>query len=324
MPSAWNTASKEAVNWPARSLIRNLTGVPRSTRSIRKLRAAWVVHTPSQVRGDAGQVHAAGVMLDHDQGIETPQQHGVHVGKIGREDAAGLVSRGVPCDHLDRVWRRLSTGALLASGFVCGASVHTEPGVPGWLGISRAAWCPPCRSGAWAGYAADRVAGIVPGRAGCNTSSPFPVPGPGGEAGRVPQVSDRDLCGGCRCRAPGGGGRAAALPAGRLWRCAAAVGERPCPQRPRARLPGLGAAGPGAVRGVPAHAGAAARVLRSAAVLQRRCHRRGAAGRGRRPGAPEGRRAAAGARGDGPGLAAERGPRRRLADRTSGHRRGRR
>jgi hypothetical protein len=33
------------------------------------------------------------------------------------------------------------------------------------------------------------------------------------------------------------------------------------------------------VRGVPADAGAAARLLRSAAVLQRRCHRRGAAGR---------------------------------------------
>jgi hypothetical protein len=27
MPSAVNTASKEPVNWPARSLIRNLTGV---------------------------------------------------------------------------------------------------------------------------------------------------------------------------------------------------------------------------------------------------------------------------------------------------------
>jgi len=27
MPSAVNTASKDAVNWPARSLIRNLTGV---------------------------------------------------------------------------------------------------------------------------------------------------------------------------------------------------------------------------------------------------------------------------------------------------------
>jgi hypothetical protein len=47
MPSAVNTASKESVNWPARSLIRSLTGVARAPRFIRKLRAAWVVHAPS-------------------------------------------------------------------------------------------------------------------------------------------------------------------------------------------------------------------------------------------------------------------------------------
>jgi hypothetical protein len=47
MPSARNTASKELVNWPARSLIRNLTEVARWPRSIRKLRAACVVHEPS-------------------------------------------------------------------------------------------------------------------------------------------------------------------------------------------------------------------------------------------------------------------------------------
>jgi hypothetical protein len=47
MPSAWNTASKEPVNWPARSLIRNLIEAVRCPRSIRKLRAAWVVHAPS-------------------------------------------------------------------------------------------------------------------------------------------------------------------------------------------------------------------------------------------------------------------------------------
>ena len=47
MPSAVNTASKEPVNWPARSLIRNLTEAARWPRSIRKLRAACVVHAPS-------------------------------------------------------------------------------------------------------------------------------------------------------------------------------------------------------------------------------------------------------------------------------------
>ena len=47
MPSAVNTASKELVNWPARSLIRNLMEAARCPRSIRKLRAACVVHAPS-------------------------------------------------------------------------------------------------------------------------------------------------------------------------------------------------------------------------------------------------------------------------------------
>ena len=38
--SAVNRASKELVNWPARSLIRNLTEAARCPRSIRKLRPA--------------------------------------------------------------------------------------------------------------------------------------------------------------------------------------------------------------------------------------------------------------------------------------------
>jgi hypothetical protein len=47
MPSAVNTASKEPVNWPARSLIRNLTEATRCPRSIGTLRATCVVHAPS-------------------------------------------------------------------------------------------------------------------------------------------------------------------------------------------------------------------------------------------------------------------------------------
>jgi len=47
MPSAVNTASKELMNWPARSLIRNLTPAMRPPISIRKLRAACVVQAPS-------------------------------------------------------------------------------------------------------------------------------------------------------------------------------------------------------------------------------------------------------------------------------------
>ncbi len=47
MPSAVSTASKELVNWPARSLIRNLIVAARWPRSIRRLRAACVVQAPS-------------------------------------------------------------------------------------------------------------------------------------------------------------------------------------------------------------------------------------------------------------------------------------
>ena len=79
MPSALNTASKEPVNWPARSLIRNLTEAARWPRSIRKLRACLCRPRAVGVGGDAGQVNAAGAVLDDDQGVEAPQQHGVHV-----------------------------------------------------------------------------------------------------------------------------------------------------------------------------------------------------------------------------------------------------
>jgi len=43
-----------------------------------------------RVRGDAGQVNPAGAVLDHDQCVDAPQQHGVHVDEVDCEDAAGL------------------------------------------------------------------------------------------------------------------------------------------------------------------------------------------------------------------------------------------
>ncbi len=35
----------------------------------------------------AGQVNAAGAVLDDDHGIETPQEHSIHVDEIGSENA---------------------------------------------------------------------------------------------------------------------------------------------------------------------------------------------------------------------------------------------
>ena len=43
-----------------------------------------------RVRGDSGQVGTAGAVLDHDQRVDAPQQHGVHVDEIGGDNAAGL------------------------------------------------------------------------------------------------------------------------------------------------------------------------------------------------------------------------------------------
>ena len=40
--------------------------------------------------GEAGQVNAAGGVLDDDQGVDAPQEHSVDMDEIGREDAAGL------------------------------------------------------------------------------------------------------------------------------------------------------------------------------------------------------------------------------------------
>src|ERR1700756_5408834 len=88
VPTAVNTASKEPVNWPARSLIRNLTVAMRWPRSISKLRAACVVHAPSGCAVMPGE--PGGCRAHHDQRVDAPQQHGVHVDEVDSDDAAGL------------------------------------------------------------------------------------------------------------------------------------------------------------------------------------------------------------------------------------------
>jgi hypothetical protein len=70
-PAAVNTASKEPVNCPARSLIRNLTCVAGALAEVhegvtRRLSCPCAV----RVRGDASQVGAAGAVLDDDQRVE--------------------------------------------------------------------------------------------------------------------------------------------------------------------------------------------------------------------------------------------------------------
>src|ERR1039458_1762948 len=79
MPSAVNTASKDPVNWPARSLTRNLTGAARWPRSIRKLRAACVACAPSGFA--VMPASTAGAVLDDDQRGDAPEETRCHMSK---------------------------------------------------------------------------------------------------------------------------------------------------------------------------------------------------------------------------------------------------
>ncbi len=69
MPSASNTASKASVNWPARFVIRNLTGAaPLEVHQ--EVAGCLCRPRAAGIGGDAGQVDAAGTVLDDDQGVE--------------------------------------------------------------------------------------------------------------------------------------------------------------------------------------------------------------------------------------------------------------
>src|SRR3954463_9267958 len=46
IPAPARTASNEVVNWPARARTRDRNVAARSSRSISRLRACWVVHAP--------------------------------------------------------------------------------------------------------------------------------------------------------------------------------------------------------------------------------------------------------------------------------------
>ena len=59
---------------------------------------AGLLHRPvaGGIRGDAAQMHPAGTMLDEHQHVQSPQQHGVHVQEINREDPGSLGVQELP------------------------------------------------------------------------------------------------------------------------------------------------------------------------------------------------------------------------------------
>ena len=85
------------------------------------------------MRGDAGEVAAAGAVLDDDQRIEAPQEQGVHAGKIDRDDAVGL--RGQ--ELLPRRAVRRGTGSIPAACRIC----HTVEAAIGWPSLTSSP-CP--------------------------------------------------------------------------------------------------------------------------------------------------------------------------------------
>src|SRR2546429_3971061 len=62
--------------------------------------------------GDAGQVGAAGAVLDDDQGIDAAQQHGAGVNEVGGEDAAGLGRQELLPGRPGAAGRRADSGVV--------------------------------------------------------------------------------------------------------------------------------------------------------------------------------------------------------------------
>jgi hypothetical protein len=57
-------------------------------------------------------VNAAGAVLDDDQGVEAPQQHGVHVDEIDRKDPAGLRGQELPPGRPRPAGRGIDPGGM--------------------------------------------------------------------------------------------------------------------------------------------------------------------------------------------------------------------
>jgi hypothetical protein len=127
IPSAVNTASKEPVNWPARSRIRNLIGSRALAEVHQDVGRRLCRPRAVRVRVDAGEVNAAGAVLDDDQGIASPLEHGVHTKSAARMPRACAVRN---CFHVGPV--RRGAGPIPAACRIC----HKVEAAIGWPSLT--------------------------------------------------------------------------------------------------------------------------------------------------------------------------------------------
>jgi hypothetical protein len=120
IPAARKTASKASVNFVSRSRMRKRNCSARSVRSIRRFRALLGNPRPGRMRGDPGDVHTAGVVLDDDQHVEAAEEDGVDMGEVDGEDAVGLRGQelfpGLPCAARTPSGRRRCDGRFRKCG----------------------------------------------------------------------------------------------------------------------------------------------------------------------------------------------------------------
>jgi hypothetical protein len=122
--------------------------------------------------GDAGQVHAASVMLDHDQHIEPAQKDGVDVEKVHRGDRLGLrgqellPARGrAPRRGIEPASLRISQmvdGAILCPRTVSSPQIRRYPQV----GLSRAISSTSRRTGTRPSWCPARIGPAAPDQLG--------------------------------------------------------------------------------------------------------------------------------------------------------------
>jgi len=91
------TASKAAVNLLSRSRIRKLNRVGPVAEIDEEVTGLQCDPGLGGVGGDSGQVHAAAVVLDHDEDVEAAQEHGVEAATVWPRRPARRGSFCSPC-----------------------------------------------------------------------------------------------------------------------------------------------------------------------------------------------------------------------------------